>query len=169
MTETAAADVAIAEMRRLLNYDEDTGLFTARVSIHKRMAGSVVGTTTWAGYKEIYLLGRRYRAHRLAFLWVHGRWPCEMIDHINGKRDDNRIANLREATHSQNLHNQGARKRNKNGLKGVTFSKQSSKWVATIMVNRKTKRLGVFDTPEAAHAAYVEAAKVLHGKFFKVA
>lgn len=155
-------------LRELFRYDPATGSFTRLVAIGPHgchRAGRVCGSLTVTGYLEICIDRRRFLSHRLAWFYIHGRWPSHEIDHINGVRNDNRLANLREATHAQNLANIGIPKHNTSGLKGVCFDKSRGKWVAGI--NRKGTRinLGRFDTAEQAHAAYLAAAKVLHREF----
>lgn len=104
-----------------------------------------------------------YKAHRLAWFIHHGRWPAEEIDHINMVRDDNRLANLREASHNDNQHNrQRARADNKLGILGV--STYRGRFKAQIEINGENRYLGLFDTAEQAHTAYLEA-KRTHHKF----
>jgi hypothetical protein len=101
--------------------------------------------------------------HRLAWLYVTGAWPKKHLDHINGDRADNRFCNLREADDAAN--NQNRKRANKcslTGVLGVTYCKQTKRYRAVIMHNRKSIHLGRFDTPEEAHAAYVGAKRVLH-------
>lgn len=109
--------------------------------------------------------GRQYLAHRLIW-WLHyGVWPA-YIDHVNGNRADNRIANLREATGTQNLYNRGAMSNNKCGLKGACFRAKTNLWRAQICVNGVDIHLGSgFHTAEEAHAAYCRAAVKYHGEF----
>jgi hypothetical protein len=107
-----------------------------------------------------------YRAHRLAWLYVYGEalGEFEEIDHINGDRQDNRIGNLRRATKSQNMANM--RGHSKLGLpKGVSIQAKSRRFMACIMVGRRKKYLGTFDTATEAHAAYRAAAQEHHGEF----
>jgi hypothetical protein len=107
-------------------------------------------------------VGRRaYYAHRLAWLHVHGRHPDGHIDHINGDKTDNRIANLRECSAGENIRNQPCRAAC--GFKGVRPNKK--RWSARIRVNNRKYHLGTFDTPEEAGAAYDEACLRLHGEF----
>ena len=88
------------------------------------------------------------------------------VDHVDGNGLNNRRANLRQASHSQNICNQRRRADNRSGFKGVSPSRRTSrKWMARITVEGQRKRLGYFDTPEEAHAAYVEASRRLHGNF----
>jgi protein involved in sex pheromone biosynthesis len=97
---------------------------------------------------------------------MHKEWPKEEIDHINMAKDDNRIANLREANRSQNMSNIAKPIHNTVGLKGVTRHKAyPGKFMAQIVVNKKNKYLGIFDTVEEAHAAYAAASQQLHGEF----
>jgi hypothetical protein len=90
------------------------------------------------------------------------------VDHINGDGLNNRRFNLRIATKSQNQSNRGPQVDNKSGIKGVYWCKSKLKWVAGIKLNKVRRALGVFDTPEAAHAAYIAASKKLHGEFGRV-
>jgi len=155
-------------LRHLLHYNADTGEFRWRVPRKGSVKGGAAGRLHYKGYREICVDGRLYRAHRLAWLYVHGQWPKEEVDHRNLNKADNRIENLREASHAQNKHNVPAPANNKSGFKGVSFHKQRRRWTAQICYLGKTQRLGLFDTPEAAHAAYVEAAQRLHGEFARV-
>ena len=110
------------ELRRLLSYDPKTGDFRWRVSRGGGVrAGDLAGTLHSGGYWQIYVNNRLYLAHRLAWLYVYGKWPDKGIDHKNGIRTDNRICNLREATASQNGANKGRLTRNTSGFKGVSW------------------------------------------------
>lgn len=96
----------------------------------------------------------------------YGEWPAKSIDHINGVPDDNRIANLRLASYSQNGANSRQRRKNPRRLKGVVYHKTSGLWRAEITKDYKRTSLGYFRTEQEAHDAYVRAAKLLHGEFF---
>lgn len=144
---------------QLLDYNPLTGLFT-----RKGIGKSTVGNVRNHGYLSITLDGVKYYAHRLAWLYVNGCFPTELIDHIDGDRLNNRINNLREATLTQNNQNGRVRKNNKLGVKGVISFR--GKFKANINQGSKQFFLGTYDTLQEAHAAYCEAAKVLHGKFF---
>ena len=156
------------ELLALLDYDPETGVFR-----HKRHIpplaeiGSVAGCIRDNRYRQINVNGRLYRAHRLAWFYMHRQWPPHDIDHINGNRDDNRIVNLRLATRSENLRNSGMRKDNTSGLKGVSWHAGAKKWVAQIKVEKteKSRYLGLFKTKEGAHAAYRAASAQYHGDF----
>jgi hypothetical protein len=145
-------------LKDLLHYDPATGHFTWKVSRSgvKHCNGSA-GTQNASGYVVIGIDGFIYPAHRLAWLYVYGEWPKHQIDHINRCKYDNRIANLRDATPSENLHNTGINSSNTSGLKGVSFHKKSRKWQAFIRNNGRNQYLGVFDTPENASKAYLAA------------
>jgi len=153
-------------LKNYLRYDSETGEFwwlakgKGRKKIHfMRPAGSKRD-----GYVVIGLLGKEYRAHRLAFFYLNGRWPHE-IDHINGDRADNRIANLRECTRRQNMGNSSRKKNNKSGFKGVWWYAAYKKWTSSIRINGRSTFLGYFDTPEAASEAYIAAANLHFGEF----
>lgn len=150
---------------RLVTYDPRTGHFTWLVNRKGgARAGTIAGGVAGNGYLLIGLHGGRYYAHRLAWLFTHGVWPASGIDHINGIKTDNRIANLRPANQAQNNLNRAIQSNNKSGFKGVSRD-NSTKWRAVIMVAGKYMYLGAFDTPEQAHAAYREAAEMYGGGF----
>lgn len=118
------------------------------------------GTLTPLGYRQVMCNGVFILVHRLVYLMHHGYLPKE-IDHINGKRDDNRIENLRATTRSQNMWNRKLNKNNTSGIKGVT--KLKDKWAARVCTNSKLKHIGVFDTIEEAKKA-VEEYRTEHHK-----
>lgn len=148
--------------RELLDYDLETGVFSWRVQRGKRKAGSVAGCPHGTGYVVIGIDGRLHLAHRLAWLWMTGHWPIDQIDHANGVKDDNRFANLREATTSENHQNMPLRRDNRAGQTGVHWDATKSKWVAQIACGGKRRTLGVFDTVDEAKAAYVAAKPGMH-------
>jgi len=155
-------------LRELLFYDRETGVFTRRIRTSNRInVGDEAGGLCSNGYRQIVVEGHHYYAHRLAWLYVTGEWPPVEIDHINGIRDNNRWANLRAATRSQNAANTGRRKDNKSGFKGVHWNSHARRWQAMIRINQKTRFLGSFDTPEDASAAYAAASVKLNGSFAK--
>lgn len=156
--------ITCERLRQLLSYDPDTGVF---VWLEKRgggaNAGEVAGTDGGQGYERIGVEGQIYPAHRLAWLFVHGRWPTGEIDHINGMRRDNRLSNLRDVPGAINTQNQrAARKDNKLGLLGVSLHRATGKYVANIFIGGKNKRLGLFADPHEGHRAYVNAKRALH-------
>jgi hypothetical protein len=155
------------ELTRLLDYDPETGVFRWKVVTSNRVTkGQVAGSNDGKGHLLIRLNGTKYAAHRLAWFYVHKVWPHPEIDHINRVKDDNRIANLREATRNQNNRNVGIKRHNKSGFKGVCRHSQAKhKYQAQILVNGKKIYLGLFDTPEDAHAAYVAASEEHHGEY----
>ena len=152
-------------VKEIFQYDEKTGIFIWRSSkCPARFNGKVAGRKDTGGHIQIYVLGKRYMAHRLTWLYMYGEDHIH-IDHINGTRDDNRITNLRPATSSQNAMNRKRPSTNTSGYKGVSFHKGTGKWQASIKINRKQKYLGVFDTPELAKEAYSIAAATLFGEY----
>lgn len=153
-------------LRSLLGYEPLTGKFTWLKTTNRRVrAGDEAGCIDQDGYRVIGVDGRQYAAHRLAWLYVHGTWPKDQTDHIDGDKLNNAIANLREATHSENQANRGRQKNNSSGFKGVSWSQFRKKWAAAICVKGCTLSLGFFSCPAEAHRAYVEASRRLHGEF----
>lgn len=151
-----------AYLRSLFDYDAETGVFTRRVNSGKARAGTRAGTDDGMGYLQITLAKKKYRLHRLAFMYVNGRWPEHHVDHINRNRADNRWCNLREATQGQNNQNMGMSASNTSGFVGVSWVPNICKWEARISINYKPKMLGYFSTPQEASAAYLAAKAVYH-------
>lgn len=152
----------------VLAYNPRTGQFLWRTTRSWRaMAGSVAGTIHANWYRRIKIDGVMHAAHRLAWFYVNGVWPIAEIDHKNLSKADNRIKNLRAASRCQNQQNRLSGQR-ESGLKG-TYLYSPGKWASQITANRKKMSLGYFDTPEAAHAAYIRAANNLHGQFARTA
>lgn len=151
---------------QLISYDEVSGNFTWINPLSRRVRkGDKAGSKRKDGYIEIRICGELYLAHRLAWFYCHGDWPEFQIDHINGVRDDNSIANLREALNEQNSRNVKMHCDNQSGYKGVFLNKRTGKWVSKIHLNGKSIWVGTFNSPEDAHAAYCEAATKHHDEF----
>lgn len=147
----------------LIKYEPDTGVLRWRRSGRGRAmrAGDVAGCLTEYGYRVVVVGGRRYRAHRLAWFMVHGVWPTHEIDHINGLRDDNRISNLRDVPHGDNIRNTAVTRRSALGVCGVR--RRGDKFTARIQANGRLIHLGTFGNPTTAETAYLKAKSSLHG------
>lgn len=152
------------ELKRLLNYDPDTGIFTWKEDrLFNKLKGKIAGNLSHTGYVYITIYNKAYRAHRLAWLYVYGELP-RMLDHKNRIRNDNRISNLRTATHAENSHNRSITKINKiTNARGVRF--RYGKYYAYIWNNNKYMHLGVYFTLEEAIKVREEKAKELYGDF----
>lgn len=151
--------VSDERLREALDYNSDTGLFTWRT---KSRAGKTAGNLNAGGYVQLMLDRQFYYAHRLAWFFAHGEWPPSKIDHKNGIRHDNRIANLRLASNLQNAWNL---KKRRAGLKGVFYNPRRQKWYAQIRHAGIKHHLGLFATELEAHAAYCDAAIRMRGEF----
>lgn len=158
-------------VQAMLDYDPVAGTFHWRhrhdrsARWNSRYAGTLAGTIG-NGYRMIQLEEKGiggYYAARIATLLMTGAWPQDQVDHINGKRADDRWENLRPANNSQNNQNRGPQGNNKTGLRGV--SRWGSRWQARIQVNGEQRRIGAYATIEEAAAAYQATSMVLHGDF----
>jgi hypothetical protein len=177
-------DLTAENLLKLLDYDRETGVFTWRTRSrdlfiketdcrgwNKKYAGKEAGRflSGRSKYRVIRLFYKEWYSHRLAWLYVYGKWPKDQIDHINGDKGDNRIANLRDATPQQNSANTSTRKNGTSGFKGVTFNKNAQKWVAQLFWGGKGYWLGFHDSPKLASLAYNACAEKLHGEFARAA
>jgi hypothetical protein len=156
-----------ARLRELLHYDPETGEFRWRKRPRNwaRLNLSAGHSRSEQDYRYISIDRHVYRAHQLAWFYMTGRWGRPTIDHRDGDASNNRWENLRRATAWQNNANRRRPRHNRSGHKGVSLCSKSGKWRATIGRNEKIICLGRFPTPQAAHAAYVAAARKLFGEF----
>lgn len=159
MPKVVHAPLTSDRLRELVNYDPSTGIFTRRRIVGKvGRIGDVIGCKS-QGRLEISVDGKIYFAHRLAWLYMTGKWPEFTIDHIDGNPLNNRFCNLRDVPQKINNHN--IRKpRGKSGIIGV--HKRFNKWRAEIVTDGKSVFIGSFNTAEEARAAYVEAKRIYH-------
>ena len=154
------------ELKKLLHYNPETGVFTWKVKTSNRVkVGDVAGHINKTGYLQIGVSGNLYQSHRLAWLYMTGKWPKDHIDHINGIKDDNRWPNLREATHRQNQFNTVSHRNTSSKYKGVSWDKSVKKWRAKAMLDKKTRNLGVFDCEHEAALVYNQFALKHHGEY----
>ena len=154
------------DVKKVVSYDKNTGKF---IRLTGKYAGRLGGyTNPYKGYVYLRINGKKYMAHRVAWLYEYGTWPIGDIDHINQIKDDNRIENLREVSKSENQHNVKMNKHNTSGATGVYFSK-AGKWIAQVVHLGKAIYLGSFTLKEDAIAKREAANEVLqftklHGK-----
>lgn len=162
MSNNNSIQLTAERLREVLAYDAETGVFTwikSPTPVVKE--GTVAGSFHGTKYLRIMIGGRQYLAHRLAWLYVNGRWPVNQIDHIDGNKTNNRIENLRDVSATFNEQNKIAAKiDSKSGLIGA--SPYRNRWRAQIKINKKIKYLGLFDTAEKAHQAYLAEKEKSH-------
>lgn len=162
------------QLRQLLRYDPETGILYWNVrepgwfedgkrsaewrarNWNSAFAGKPAGYIAPHGYNLVQLPGRMECAHRIAWVMTHGEWP-EFVDHIDGDRANNRLANLRSVSRSENARNKAKSSGNKSGVTGVSWYSGISKWVAEIGHNKKTIRLGRYECFDDAVAARKQA------------
>lgn len=162
---SVTCDLTQEEALRLLEYEPESGVLRFRVGRSNVRAGAVAGSVNAHGYRQLKVANKDYLAHRVIWLMVHGRWPADQIDHIDGDRLNNRLDNLREATHAENGRNLRMRATNTSGVTGVYWSKRSKRWVAQIRDGGRQRYIGQFCDMDAAIAARRAAEKVLFGEF----
>ena len=145
-------------LKEILYYDSETGIFTWKIKKAQcAIIGERAGSVNSGGYRKIMLNNKSYPEHQLAWMLFYGEHPNGEIDHINHKKDDNRISNLRSVSHSENVRNKPKMKNNTSGYNGVTWCKQKTKWQAYIRINKILKHLGFFSNKNEAIIARKEA------------
>lgn len=155
---------SVERVNALLQYCPETGELIQRFNRGgTAKKGFQAGHINPDGYRRVRVDGKQFMAHRLAWLVFYGTWPANEIDHINGKKDDNRIANLRVVSRAENEWNKPATTCTTSGYRGVTWDPQYRKWRAQITVNGRKFHVGRFLTPEEAFAAYLARAAALRG------
>ncbi|MGK2884383.1 MAG: HNH endonuclease signature motif containing protein [Rhodococcus sp. (in: high G+C Gram-positive bacteria)] len=149
-------------LQELLLYDTALGIFIWRVYRGPMApAGKVAGSTCSGGHRQIAVDGKRYMLHRLAWLYVHGKWPEEDIDHRDRDKLNNVPSNLRDLSRSQNVQNRKeANSNNTTGRLGV--GPCNGGFRARIAVDGELRHLGVFETIDAADEVYQNAKLRLH-------
>lgn len=167
-------NISVEYLRSAIHYDALEGIFIWKhrsnksKALNARMAGKFAGCDNGNGYIFIIIDRKAYLAHRIAWAIVTGKWPDKDIDHKDGNRANNRWTNLRLASRSQNCMNRKIPINNSSGFKGVCWDKNNKKWTAYIMANGKNHYLGLFNTPQQAHAERIKKADLLHKEFARV-
>lgn len=149
-----------------IQYDENTGKLTWKVDRnYNAKAGDECGSFDTRGYRQVNILGKVLKAHRVAWFLHYKVWPEQEIDHINCNKSDNRISNLRLVSRKEQIRNIRTRKDSKTQIKGVHYDKTRGNYQAFIHVDGKRKHLGRFSNSEDAHRAYCVAADAYYSEF----
>lgn len=167
MTRHRSSSVDIYKLRDVLSFDPDTGIFKWNISRGGlARCGSIAGSAPNKkdGYIRIAFDGTLYLAHRLAWTYVYGAMPSDEIDHINGIRCDNRIANLRNVVRTQNNYNRKRQSNNSSGYKGVSWVKRAQRWRAVLVCSGKQIHIGTYSDLDEARVAYANATLKYHGE-----
>lgn len=156
-----------AQALEFLQYVPETGhLIWIKKASDKTNVGARAGwQRSIAGYRQVGLFGSIYYEHRLIWLMVNGGFPENQIGHINGIKDDNRYANLRHVTSSQNITNIGAKRDNTSGTKNVHWCNRNRRWIAKVKIDGHTHHAGSFADYESAVKAATAARIAFHGEF----
>jgi hypothetical protein len=151
------------DLRKVLEYNPISGIFVWIKKISKKIVlGSRAGTISDAGYRIISIEGKKYREHRLAYLYMTGHWPERDIDHKDRNRANNKWNNLRNASRSQNGINS---MRSNESIYGRGVYLKDGRFVSHCRVDGEYHHIGSFDTAEAAKVAYEEYTKENHNEF----
>jgi len=156
----------LEELRSVLEYDQETGVFVWKKRGYGRTVGKVAGSKDIAGYLRIAINGERFKSHRLAWFYVHGFDPGDLvIDHIDGDPSNNRIHNLRLATNAQNGMNSKVNSNSKTGEKNVCWDNEQQKWLVQVCGldgKRYKERFRIFE--QACERSF-ELRKLVHGEY----
>lgn len=159
-------DFTQKDLKKLFHYNPETGVFTRLTQpCNSVKIGDTVGHISKVKNSDLryyltQILGKHYKLHRLAFLYMTGEFPEQHVDHIDGNGLNNKWENLRDVTRSQNGRNRKININNNSGYPGVSYFKQTKKWRAAINIEKGTKKhLGYFDSFEEAKVVRIEAEK----------
>ena len=152
-------------LHEILRY-EDGKLYWTKKTAQCVKIGNEAGCNNGKGYITIPIQYKHYYAHRIIYM-MHYKFDPYIVDHIDGNKQNNRIENLRSATHTQNSQNQGPQKNNTSGAKNVYWHKNSKKWKVAIGLNNKCKYIGTFEDFELAKIAAYNARIKYHGEYAK--
>lgn len=155
------------KLKELVNYDKNTGIFTWKKRTSNRVkVGDVIGNLHNCGYIEMRVDKTRILAHRLAWLYTYGYIP-QIIDHIDGNKQNNKICNLREATHKTNAYNSKIRSDNKSGVRCVSWDKTRNSWEIRLKIDGKLKHYGNYKYLDDAKEAADKIRMLHHKEFYK--
>lgn len=153
-------------LKYLIHYDPETGVMTRRVSTSNCVkVGDIIKGKSVRGYRRAMVDGIRYKAHDLAWLYMTGRFPEHIVDHIDCNPDNMRWTNLREATQQQNCFNRSASRNNTSGFKGVKWHKSSQRWEGWVGFNHGRVFAGSFSSKDHAARAVMSLRERLYGEF----
>lgn len=147
-------------LRELFNYDPTTGSLVRRSSRQGNL-----GCISDQGYLRVKIGRQVYSVHRVIWKIATGSEPPSMLDHIDGNRLNNRVSNLRAASHGDNQQNSGRQRNNTSGHKGVSWSRTHKSWQASIMGDGKSVWLGRYKNLEDAVKVVADTRNRLHGEF----
>ena len=150
----------LEKLELILDYNADTGEFKwTSFNSRNTNKGKIAGTKLSNKYIRIFIYGKLYQAHRLAWYMYYGKEPEHGLDHIDGDKHNNAIGNLRDVPQSSNAKNSSLSKSNSSGFTGVTFMRKSKKWRSRIMVDGADIHLGFYDDKQKAISARVRATR----------
>lgn len=156
--------LSASEVAAWIDYRQEDGAFCwAETVPSPRSPGARAERKAAKGYLGITIAGAPVLAHRLAWFIVHGEWPSNDIDHLDGCRQNNAIANLRHVTRAQNMQNlKRAHRDTASQLLGAYFDRRRGTWSSRICKDGDTAHLGTFSAAESAHAAYLREKRAIH-------
>ena len=154
------------ELQKFYSYDPETGHICrhAKPKFSRAKLGVVDGKSQ-EGYIIVCHGNEKFKAHRMAFLFINGQWPITEIDHVDGVRHNNKWKNLRLATRMQNRQNSRTPKNNTSGHRGVSRYRQF--WKVQAQINGKKHFIGHFLDLSEAVAAHEDFIKAAHGPFYR--
>lgn len=158
-------DITQKHLKSVLKYNPETGVFIWLVSCGTVKKGKLAGYIGPNGYQYIGIDRSIYLTHRLAWLYMVGKFPKEHLDHLNRVSTDNRWENLRECNYAQNGSNTTKYKNNTSGFKGVCWNKNAQKWRSQIKYEGKTHYIGSFSNKIDAAKAYNKKTLEIFGEF----
>ena len=168
MVKARKIEITQQELKEVLEYSSETGALIWRISpVNSVKIGATAGSKQSSGYLTLMYKGKAYKAHGLAWLYMYGEISEDKyVDHIDGNKSNNTIANLRLCTQLENNKNRRLNSNNTSGYKGVNWNKKDCNWQANASLNGKIKYLGSYATSKDASIAYESYCALHHGDFY---
>ena len=156
LIEARMNEIDVREIRRLISYDPDSGnlIWRERMSNRVKPGMAALSAAKSSGHLHGFVRGVALQAHRVAWAIHYGEWPTGFIDHVNGVRCDNRIANLRVVDARDNAKNRRANKMKVSGLPHGVSQKANGRYFAQIQEGGRNVHLGYFGSADEAKVAY---------------
>ena len=168
---SSAVNLSPDDVRRLFHYNSVTGEIRWRKRENEpkfKLVGHIAGTRRRDGRGVIVYKNGFFLSSRIAWAYMTGEWPAQLVDHADNDPSNDAWSNLRAANKTQNGFNKRRKSMSSSCFKGVYYATYARKWRSEIRAGAERRHLGYFDSEAEAAKAYAAAAHELHGEFARL-